>query len=113
MVCFSQPDKQKGSGIIDSLMKKFTFEKYPGERHGYSLNPNTFMKPFSYVGPGTAVKLREQLGDNVPLDDLDKFAKEHDYAYLRENTINKNILIMSGQQMINLSNRLQIQEMKL
>ena len=84
MVCFSQPDKQKGSGIIDSLMKNFTFEKYPGERHGYSLNPNTFMKPFSYVGPGTVVKLREQLGDNVPLDDLDKFAKEHDYAYLRE-----------------------------
>ena len=84
MVCFSQPNKQKGSGIIDSLMKNFTFEKYPGERHAYSLNPNTFMKPFSYVGPGTAVKLREQLGDNVALDDLDKFAKEHDYAYLHE-----------------------------
>ena len=74
----------KGSEIMDQLLKTFTYEKYPGERHGYSLNPKTFMQPFSYAGPGTQLKLREQLGDTTPLDDLDQYAQEHDYAYQKE-----------------------------
>ena len=28
--------------------------------------------------------LREKLHDDIPLNDLDQFAKTHDYAYLRE-----------------------------
>ena len=44
MVAFSSyyGNKQRGSGIMDNLMKPFTYEKYKGERHGYSLNPKTF-----------------------------------------------------------------------
>ena len=75
---------QKGCGILDNLLKPFTYEKYPNERHGYSLNPAHFMVPFSYNGPYTQVRLREQLHDDTPLDDLDSYAKAHDYAYLNE-----------------------------
>ena len=83
MVCFDHR-RQQGSGVIDTLMKPFTYEKYKGERHGYSLNPNTFLQPFSYLGPHTAVLERERLGDTKVVDDLDLYAKNHDYLYLKE-----------------------------
>ena len=76
--------KIRGSGMMDTLLRPFTYEKYKGEHHARSLNPNTFLTPFAYCGPGTAVRLREKLGDTQPLDDLDAFAKDHDYSYLKE-----------------------------
>ena len=85
MVCFDHR-RQQGSGVIDTLMKPFTYEKYKGERHGYSLNPNTFLQPFAYLGPHTAVLERERLGDTKVVDDLDQYAKNHDYTYLKEKT---------------------------
>ena len=33
---------QKGGSMMDTLMKPFTYEKYKGEHHARSLNPNTF-----------------------------------------------------------------------
>ena len=88
MVAFSKTygNKQRGSGIMDNLLKPFTYEKYTGEHHGYSLNPKTFLQPFSYTGPGTAVLEREKRGDTQVLGDLDKYSKKHDYTYLREKT---------------------------
>ena len=83
MVCINSR-RQKGSGVIDTLMKPFTYEKYPGERHGYSLNPQTFLKPFSYLGPHTNVLEREKRGDTQVVGDLDQYAKNHDYLYLKE-----------------------------
>ena len=86
MVCYNHTKSkfQRGNGMIDNLLKPFTVEKYPGEHHSRSLNPNTFLQPMSYNGPGTNIKLREQLHDDKPLNDLDEYAKEHDYAYLHE-----------------------------
>ena len=45
--------KYNGCGVIDSLMKPFTYEKYPGERHAYALAPSTFLKPMNFMGPHT------------------------------------------------------------
>ena len=84
MVCYGTNKRIKGSGMLDNLMKPFTYEKYLGERHGYSLNPKTFLQPFSYCGPGTAILTREKLGDTKVVDDLDQYAKDHDYTYFRE-----------------------------
>ena len=54
--------KYNGGGVIDSLMKPFTAEKYPGERHAYSLSPSTFLKPMNFMGPHT--NLNERLNDD-------------------------------------------------
>ena len=35
--------KYNGGGVIDSLMKPFTAERYTGERQAYSLSPSTFL----------------------------------------------------------------------
>ena len=85
MVCINSKN-QKGGGIMDTLMKPFTYEKYKGERHGYSLNSKTFLTPFAYLGPHTAVLEREKRGDTQVVDDLDQYAKDHDYSYLKEKT---------------------------
>ena len=52
--------------------------------HARSLDPNQFLEGYRFTGPGTQVRFREQLHDDVPLKDLDAAAKEHDLAYLRE-----------------------------
>ena len=83
MVCINKR-KMNGGGIVDNLLKPFTYEKYAGERHGYSLNPKTFLQPFSYLGPHTALRERERRGDTQCVDDLDTYARDHDYAYDRE-----------------------------
>ena len=83
MVCINRR-KQNGGGILDSLMKPFTVQKYGQEMHSRSLDPNHFLQGYNYVGPRTEVLLRDKLGDNIPLNDLDATAKQHDYAYLRE-----------------------------
>ena len=82
MVCINR--KQKGGGVLDSLMKPFTVSKYGNEMHARSLDPNHFLQGYSYVGPRTEVMLRDRIGDNIPLNDLDATAKDHDLAYLRE-----------------------------
>jgi hypothetical protein len=83
MVAFS-PRRQKGNGIIDTILKPFTAEKYAGEQHAYSLDRKHFLQPYNFVGPHTQLRTREQRHDDVPLNDLDEYAKEHDYAYEKE-----------------------------
>ena len=88
MVCFSQPNKQKGSGIIDSLMSKFTASVFPGEHHAYSLAPTTFGQPMSFMGPGTRVDLLlnpdgTQKPDSTPKNKSDYASYQHDLAYDR------------------------------
>ena len=83
MVCINNR-KQRGRGVLDVLLKPFTVRKYENEMHSRSLDPNHFLQGYNYVGPHTALKLREQLHDDIPLNDLDEAAKEHDYSYLRE-----------------------------
>ena len=55
--------KYNGGGVIDSLMKPFTAERYTGERHAYSLAPSTFLKPMNFMGPHT--NLDERLNDDL------------------------------------------------
>ena len=57
MVCINKR-RQNGCGVIDTVMKTFTAERYPGERHAYSLAPATFGKPMSFMGPGSRLDLR-------------------------------------------------------
>ena len=57
MVCFDHR-RQQGSGVIDSIMKKFTAERYPGERHAYSLAPATFGTAMSFMGPNSDLSRR-------------------------------------------------------
>ena len=83
MVCINSR-KQKGSGVIDTLMKPFTVSKYGYEAHARSLDPNHFLTGYRFVGPRTELTLRKELHDDVPLNDLDETAKEHDYAYKKE-----------------------------
>lgn len=78
MVAFS------GNGIIDTLTKPFTANKYGNEKHALSLDKNHFLQPMSFMGPFTEVALRDKIGDNKPINDLDKFAETHDRAYLKE-----------------------------
>ena len=47
--------KQHGSGVLDSLMKPFTVERYKNERHARSLAPSTFGKPMNFMGPFTSL----------------------------------------------------------
>ena len=83
MVCINKR-KMNGGGVIDSMMRPFTVSRYPGEHHARSLDPNHFMQGYTYVGPGTQVRHRDQIGDNIALNDLDRTAEAHDRAYLRE-----------------------------
>ena len=83
MVCISKR-KINGGGVIDSLMSPFTVNKYGNERHTRSLDPKHFMQGYSFVGPQTEIKLRDRLGDNIALNDLDRTAEVHDRSYLRE-----------------------------
>ena len=87
MVAFSWDQSlrsQNGNGIIDTMLKPFTVNKYGDERHMRSLDPNHFLTGYSYVGPHTEIMLRSQLHDDVPLNKLDEAAKEHDLSYLHE-----------------------------
>ena len=86
MVCYTHSNSrfQNGSGLMDSLLRPFTVSKYGNEMHSRSLDPKHFLQGYVYNGPKTEVLLREKLGDDKPLNDLDASAKEHDYAYLRE-----------------------------
>ena len=87
MVCFGahkHVKTQSGNGMMEDLMAHFSVNKYGNERHALSHDPKHYLVGYSYLGPATEIKLREQLHDDVPLNDLDQFAKEHDYAYMKE-----------------------------
>ena len=83
MVCINKR-KINGGGVIDSLMSPFTVNKYGNERHARSLDPKHFLQGYSFVGPQTEIKLRDRIGDNIALNDLDRTAEVHDRSYLRE-----------------------------
>ncbi len=52
MVCYNHKAKfQQGAGAIDSIMKVFTVERYPNERHARSLAPATFFTTNVFYGP--------------------------------------------------------------
>ena len=87
MVCFGRSNESnliQGEGILEIVLKYFTVNKYGDERHARSLYPNHFLQGYSYVGPKSELLLRGKLQDYVPLNDLDNFAKQHDYAYSNE-----------------------------
>ena len=67
MVCINSKN-QKGGGIMDNIMKVFTAERYPGERHAYSLAPATFGTAMSFMGPNTALNRRLN-ADETPKQD--------------------------------------------
>ena len=77
-----------GSGIVDTLLKPFTAERYPGERHAYSLAPSTFGKPMNFMGPFTSLKdrLNTDLTPkqySLPLNSADKSSMFHDISLLK------------------------------
>ena len=59
--------RNNGCGTIDTLMKPFTYEKYPGEKHAYSMAPSTFGRPMNFMGPRTNLNtiLNENLTQNL------------------------------------------------
>jgi len=87
MVCINNnKNHQRGSGVMDSIMKKFTVEKYPGEHHARSLAPQTFGKPMGYMGPGTRLDIRldaneQPKPDSQPINHADFASYKHDLAY--------------------------------
>ena len=75
-----------GGGVIDSILKPFTAERYPGERHAYSLAPSTFGKPMNFMGPisNLSARLYENLtpkSDSIPINKSDFKSKIHDTEY--------------------------------
>ena len=78
--------RNKGSGTIDTLMIPFTYEKYPGESHAYSMAPSTFGRPMNFMGPHTKLNttLNENLtlkSDTIPINKSDYNSMLHDINY--------------------------------
>ena len=75
---------------MDSLMKKFTAHKYPGENHAYSMDPKHIGQNYNWVGPGTDISTREILHDDIPLNKLDAAAKNMiKHIYMKKENILK------------------------
>lgn len=75
-----------GGGVIDSILSKFTYSKYPGEHHAYSLAPDTYKVPLNWMGPGTSLKDRlnddyTPKQDSLPVRLNDKVSMNHDIVY--------------------------------
>ena len=88
MVCYNHNKQkfQKGSGVLDSLLKVFTVERYPGERHARSLAPSTFGQPMNFMGPGTRLDIRldangQPLPNSTPLNSSDYESYTHNKNY--------------------------------
>lgn len=75
---------QNNRGIFDLFMKPFTVSKYGQERHARSLDPFHLFKGYNFVGPGTELRLRNELYDADPVNSFDAAAKKHDNDYARE-----------------------------
>ena len=87
MVAFSR--KQQGKGIVDTLLSPFTVEKYQGEKHARSLDPEHFLQGYNFVGPSSRLDIRlnpdeTPKTDSMPLNALDRSAYKHDLAYKHE-----------------------------
>ena len=107
MVAFSR--NQQGKGIVDSLLSPFTVEKYHGEKHARSLDPEHFLQGYNFVGPSSRLDIRlnpdeTPKTDSMPLNALDRSAYKHDLAYKHELegfkriTTKQNTLKMYGMQ---------------
>ena len=88
MVCITKKH-QKGSGILDNILSAFTFSRFPNERHAISLAPETFGKPFSFMGPGTNLDKRlnpdfTPKSDSLPINKSDLASYYHDIKYYKE-----------------------------
>ena len=87
MVCYNHKAKfQQGAGAIDSIMKVFTVERYPNERHARSLAPATFLQPMSFMGPHSDLSRRldtneQPLPDSQFVNESDRQSYIHDLAY--------------------------------
>ena len=87
MVAFTQHRKQYGNGVLDTLMKPFTVERYKNERHARSLAPSTFGKLMDFMGPFTSLKDRlnpdlTPKPDSIPINHADHASMLHDIAYM-------------------------------
>ena len=85
MVCINRR-KQNGGGVLDSIMNKFTAQRYPGEHHAYSLAPATFGTPMSFMGPGTDLSRRlnpdeTPKADSQFVNSSDFESYKHDLSY--------------------------------
>ena len=92
MVAFSHCNDRRihqGSGIMETLLTPFVVSKYGHEMHARSLDPNHFLEGYRWTGPATEVRLRQQLHDDVPLNDLDATARDHDLAYKKKKNMKK------------------------
>ena len=88
MVCYSHSNSrlQQGAGLLDQLLKPFTAERYPRERHSYSLSSATFLKPMNFMGPHTRLDLRldkneQPLPSLIPVNKSDYNSYIHDLKY--------------------------------
>ena len=87
MVCYgNHKQKQRGGGVMDSIMSKFTYERFPGERHAISMASDTFGEPMRFMGPGSRLDLRlnpdgTPKSDSQPLNHADFESYKHDVAY--------------------------------
>ena len=88
MVCYSHSNSrfQQGSGVLDTLLRPFTAERFTGERHSYSLAPSTFLKPMNFMGPHTRLDLRldkneQPLPSSIPVNKSDYNSYIHDLKY--------------------------------
>ena len=84
--------QNSGGGVIDSILKPFTAERYPGERHAYSLAPSTFGKPMNFMGPKSnlSARLNENLtpkSDSIPINKSDYNSMIHDIEYKKPKII--------------------------
>ena len=66
-----------GGGIMDSILDKFTYSKYPNEHH---------FPYYNYLGPGSNLSIRLDENYNpkkgeLPINQLDSIALRHDNAY--------------------------------
>jgi len=90
MVAFSSHKRQKGSGIFDSIMNQFTYQKYSPERHAISQAPLTKGVPMNFMGPYTRLDLRlnpdgTPKPDSMPINHADYASYKHDLAYDKAN----------------------------
>ena len=84
MVCFNQSKKQRGSGIMDTLIKPFVYARYPEERH--AINENGI--PYNHMGPHTRLDLRLN-PDGTPKEDSKPISKGDYESYLHDKTYYK------------------------
>ena len=79
-----------GGGVIDAILSKFTYSKYPDEHHACGLAPDTYKVGLNWMGPGTSLKDRlnddyTSKQDSLPIPLNDQVSMKHDIAYSKIN----------------------------